>query len=141
MRDFGALNEAGVLVRDDRVQDVFEIGAGPERQILRLGGVVGVHLVDARRRLRRDVSLRARREIDFDEVAVALQDAAGIGDDADAGKRRHLLVPVERLLNDQRRPAVHASPVPCDPARGSKPRRTMPTLPNEPLRSCLGSSW
>ncbi|SBW14169.1 hypothetical protein BR10RB9215_C10995 [Brucella sp. 10RB9215] len=105
-RDFGLLHETGMFMRNDRVGDIFEIGIRAKRYGLGLGCEIRVHFLNAGGRLRGDMGLRVRLQVDFDCVAVALQDAACIGNDADAGKRRHSLIPVKRLLHDQRRTAV-----------------------------------
>ena len=52
------------------------------------------------------MSLGLGPEPDLDRVAVSLQHAARIGDHEHTGQLGHRLIPVERLLHEQRRPAV-----------------------------------
>ena len=97
---------ACVPVRDGRVRQVFEIGAVFQHDRLRLRGIVGVHLVNPRCPLRGDMGHGSGPDLDVDAQPVSLQGAATGRDDHGVGHARQRLVPVQRLLYQQRRHPV-----------------------------------
>jgi len=90
-------------VRDDRAGNQFQVGVLRQGEALRGGGEVGVHLVDLRGRLGRDVRHGPGADRDGHVKPVALEHAARRRDDIHAGQPRQVLVPVQGLLDEQGR--------------------------------------
>ncbi len=85
-------------VGNDRIRKVFQIGILTQHDVLGLSRIVGIHRMDFRGGLRRDVRTRIGRQVNFNVEPVALQDAAGGCDNKDARQVGQRFVPVQRLL-------------------------------------------
>jgi hypothetical protein len=99
----GVGDEPRVPVRNDRAGQQFQVGVLRQSEPLQLGGEVRVHLVDLRRRLGCDVRHGTGADRDRHVQPVTLEHAARRRDDVHARQPGQVLVPVQSLLDEQRR--------------------------------------